>query len=222
MHSSFARYENLDNCCWAGFYFGAFGGFDWGEHKVRAYRQEGSAFNNAAERFKAYPKGGMGGVLVGYNLQLSWLIPGVEAELGYLSFHGDKASPFGAETDLVSSGGVYGTVTGRLGIACCRWLLYSKGGYAYFIPKLGMEDDTGGTTLIATERKSRNDGWTAGGGVECFLTRCIIGKIEYLYMGFPEIKISGIREVSNVANAEFTWNHKIHVQSVKAGINLKF
>ena len=150
------------------------------------------------------PPGGQ----AGYNHQFGW-------------FNGGRLSPpqFDPQqqTHAVSSGGLFGTVTGRLGIAVDRALLYVKGGFAYANFRLGVTDSVPPLTTDATERLTYT-GWTIGGGVEFALTQNWLIKTEYQFMDF------GRKSISAVASDGITdtWKHDPSAHLIKLGLNYKF
>ena len=163
------------------------------------------------------PAGGQ----AGYNHQFGWIVPGLEADLGYMGFNGGRLSPpqFDPQqqTHAVSSGGLFGTVTGRLGIAVDRALLYVKGGFAYANFRLGVTDSVPPLTTDATERLTYT-GWTIGGGVEFALTQNWLIKTEYQFMDF------GRKSISAVASDGITdtWKHDPSAHLIRLGLNYKF
>ena len=163
------------------------------------------------------PAGGQ----AGYNHQFGWIVPGLEADLGYMGFNGGRLSPpqFDPQqqTHAVSSGGLFGTVTGRLGIAVDRALLYVKGGFAYANFRLGVTDSVPPLTTNATERLTYT-GWTIGGGVEFALTQNWLIKTEYQFMDF------GRKSISAVASDGITdtWKHDPSAHLIRLGLNYKF
>jgi len=104
----------------------------------------------------------------------------------------------------------FGTVTGRLGIAVDRALLYVKGGFAYANFRLGVSDSVPPLTTDATERLTYT-GWTIGGGVEFALTQNWLIKTEYQFMDF------GRKSISAVASDGITdtWKHDPSAHLIK-------
>jgi outer membrane immunogenic protein len=74
------------------------------------------------------------------------------------------------------------TVTGRLGVASNRWLIYAKGGWA------GAQVDLSGRNTALSDRFSFDDwrnGWTVGGGLEYKVSRNISLGVEYGFIDMP-------------------------------------
>ncbi len=140
--------------------------------------------------------GVIGGGQIGYNWQTGNWVLGIEADI--------QGSSEQASSSLTGTGSVpgilpitttgtlsinekldwFGTVRGRLGVlAGPNWLLYGTGGLAY------GELDTDTTLTVAGVSVANNftttrAGWTAGGGIEGWITQNWTAKIEYLYIDF--------------------------------------
>ena len=206
---------------WTGIYIGAHGGYTRGTHDVEATGP--NSYNSLNEQFDVKTNGFIGGIQGGYNHQIGMFVPGLEADFGYKDFNGREASParFNPQRDTfsISSGGVYGTVTGRLGVAFDRALIYFKGGYAYSSLNLGIIDNNQiGITVNAVDRSTRS-GWTTGGGAEYAFTGNWSVKAEYLFMKFGSTTISGVSPDNDLA---YSWRHDAKAHTVKLGINYKF
>ena len=207
---------------WTGFYAGAQAGFAKPKDFVRyGGSSTGAPFDSLDQTISHRENGFAPGGQAGYNHQFGWIVPGLEADLGYMGFNGGRLSPpqFDPQqqTHAVSSGGLFGTVTGRLGIAVDRALLYVKGGFAYANFRLGVTDSVPPLTTDATERLTYT-GWTIGGGVEFALTQNWLIKTEYQFMDF------GRKSISAVASDGITdtWKHDPSAHLIKLGLNYKF
>ena len=111
-----------------------------------------------------------------------------------------------------------GTVTGRVGAAFDRALLYVLGGYAW--EHAGYENPApldGGLNSFASHTVS---GWTLGGGLEYALGGNWSAFVQYNYMGF------GTRDLLFVGTpavaGQFTEDVRDHINVVKAGVNFRF
>ena len=83
-------------------------------------------------------KGFLGGGQIGYNQQVGNLVFGIEADASWGNIKGNQALSLGGPTYRFHSeysGGTkidgLATLTGRLGFAQDRWLVYVKGGAAW-------------------------------------------------------------------------------------------
>jgi outer membrane immunogenic protein len=104
------------------------------------------------------------------------------------------------------------TVTGRVGAAFDRLLLYGKGGVAF------AEDQSSLTNLAGSSASTSfmRTGWTAGAGLEYALDSNWSAKIEYDYLGF------GSKALDFGTPLALTSNSTLNVQEIKAGINFRF
>jgi outer membrane immunogenic protein len=122
---------------WQGFYLGGHAGGAWNNVDITdtyTYYGDPTAKNSAGG------SGVIGGAQSGYNFQRRDIVYGVEADLGYLNLAGRKMAALQADPhndaywltgNYTSSGNLYGDLTGRLGYAADRALLYVKGGAAF-------------------------------------------------------------------------------------------
>jgi len=178
---------------WTGWYLGA---------------NIGGSFGTTSDSvaFAGIPVGGgssnldgvIGGGQIGYNWQANTWLFGLEADI-----QGTSEDGSGSASETLAAGGPailappapatgtlayseklpwLGTVRGRIGILPNpNWLLYATGGLAY------GEVDTSTTLTVATSAVGNNfnttrTGWTAGGGVEAWLSQNWTAKLEYLYV----------------------------------------
>ena len=88
---------------------------------------------------------------------------------------GDDIATFRSTTDFLAS------ITGRIGYAFDRWMVYGKGGVALVGDRYHSDDVAGNFFFDATENRI---GWTAGAGVEWAFTPEWSVKLEYDYYGF--------------------------------------
>jgi outer membrane immunogenic protein len=156
---------------WTGFYIGAGIGGDWGTASFTDPFSGGSA----SPSLKGFLVSGISGI----NFQISSVVVGVEA---------DFTGPFAKGSVLDSNANnlqtsVFWTssITGRLGVAFDRLLIYGKGGAAFDYDRDTVtKPDT--TTVIGSLYRV---GWTVGGGVEYAVTDHWTGRLEYDYLRFP-------------------------------------
>ena len=210
---------------WTGCYLGGHAGWGWGRKHAR--------FSDTFDVFPIIPfsehvDGFLGGVQGGcdYQFNTNWVV-GVEGAFSWADIKGHalndpfvrgkgSSGTFSARTDWLA------TLTGRLGYAWDRWLVYGKGGVAWAHDKyrlVGLGDNVFGPfALSATETRT---GWTAGGGVEYAFLNNWSAKLEYNYMDFGShrLRLAGLF-VSSPVFATTDIDQKIHV--VKFGINYRF
>jgi outer membrane immunogenic protein len=186
-----------------GFYAGVHGGYGWGDVNVTdiyVYNGDPRADNTIDS------KGFIAGVQVGYNIQRGNVVLGIEGDLGYLNLSGSKSADLpafeGKAENAINgtyeiSGGLYGDLTGRLGYATGRTLLYAKGGVAFLNAELSTDYVGANCTTKAKgacgprnpstfsfESEETLVGWTAGVGVEYALTSSLSLKLEYQHFDF--------------------------------------
>jgi len=119
---------------------------------------------------------------------------------------GDIAT-FKEATDILSS------VTGRVGYAWDRWLIYAKGGGAWAGNRYGAFDTLATYDYEALETRF---GWTAGVGVEWALWDAWSLKLEYDYYGFGT---RGVTFIDNVTGNVGPENINQTIQVIKLGLN---
>jgi len=219
---AFAIPAGAQSYSWTGFYLGAQAGFARPKDDVKyGGSSTGAPFDAINQVIIHRESGFAGGIQGGYNHQFGWFVPGVEADLGYMGFNGGRISPsrFDPEqqTRAVSSGGLFGTVTVRAGLAVDRALLYVKGGFAYANLKLGVKDDVPFLTTDATKR-STYTGWTVGGGIEYAINQHWLIKSEYQFMDLGQKSISAVAS-DGITD---TWKHRPSAHLIKLGLNYKF
>jgi opacity protein-like surface antigen len=114
-----------------------------------------------------------------------------------------------AKTDFLTS------VTGRLGYAFDRVLVYGKGGVAMAADRYDVSGSFAGTPFGFTGLENRF-GWTAGAGVEWMLTQHWSVNLEYDYYGFGT-KTIAMYDPTNVLLGNVDVRQSIQV--VKVGFN---
>jgi outer membrane immunogenic protein len=189
---------------WSGFYVGGHigGGFadpSWSD----PFAGGSNNFNKA---------GFLGGGQVGFNAQFNWLVLGLEGDFSWTGIKSHGADSLGdaltVDTQWTS------TVTGRIGAAFDRLLLYGKGGLAIARERDSLTDlalNTSSTTLTRT-------GWTAGAGLEYALNRNWSVRVEYDYLGFGAKPLNLTTPLLGAVTPTASSN----LQEVKAGLNFRF
>jgi outer membrane immunogenic protein len=196
---------------WSGFYMGAHLGVAAGHDKVTDV--DGWNFYDG-RTFSFDDTAFVGGGQIGYNVQMGHIVVGVEADLGHLGLNKtylDYGSSSGEIADVKAKTGLYGAVTGRLGVANDRWLVYAKGGLALVDAKFSYDD-----RKFVAEHGSISDtltGWVLGGGVEYALSNNWSVKAEYQHFDFQNATL--------IADGD-PFKNELTVDTVTAGINYKF
>jgi outer membrane immunogenic protein len=209
---------------WAGWYIGA---------------NIGGSFGTASDSatFAGVPVGGgssrldgvLGGGQIGYNWQANSWVFGLEADIQGSSEDGSNsasesvpvvgAAPIAGTLNYSEKLPWFGTVRGRLGVlANPNWLLYATGGLAY-----GEVDTsttlTEGALGVSNNFDTTRIGWTAGGGVEAWLSPNWTAKVEYLYVDLGSFSntFTGVGAFTPV-----TLSTHVTDNIVRAGLNYHF
>ena len=117
---------------WTGIYIGGQIGYAWGTSNTNL----GDNFGDFVS-FSTNNSGVIGGAHVGYNLQLSQFVVGLEGDVDGSSLkktvYGDPFidSFISVPTTISGNLGVQGSIRGRVGYAWDRVLLYATGGVAF-------------------------------------------------------------------------------------------
>ena len=111
---------------WTGFYVGGHVGYGWADKSwTDAF---GLGTSHTADGF-------LGGGQVGFNYQINQFVLGVEGDVSWANLKGDSTQVFGLAAPVTqgfnSEVDWTATLTGRLGFAFDRWLVYGKGGAAW-------------------------------------------------------------------------------------------
>lgn len=187
---------------WGGIYVGANGGFGFGNSNWTS-----NGFSTGSFPAEGFLIGGT----VGANFQGGPWIFGLEADADYNSISGSISNAGCAAIapgpTCQTSAPWFGLGRLRAGYAFDRVLLYGTGGLA-----LGDNRASSGGAV----QSSLEIGWTAGIGLEVAVTGNWTGKIEYLYVTFPEglpCPISCFSPAGSVA---------LNENLIRIGINYKF
>lgn len=200
---------------WSGVYAGAQAGYVWGHDITREYLTFPWTFVGLQNRFE--PKGWVGGVHLGANMQLGSIIVGaeVDGELGRVTggFVDPPAPPFNPGGRGRTEIDAQGSLRARLGYAFGPVLLYGTGGIAIAQIKSTYWNWPG-----TSEKFTRMiPGYTYGGGVEFMLTNNITMRAEYRYANFRLHKNNSV-----VAFPGFTGTQEPFYHTVRVGASYRF
>lgn len=145
-----------------------------------------------------------------YQFAPNW-VGGVEGAVSGATMKGDTTVGLSdGTTALVTARTDFlGSVTGRLGYAVDRWLLYARGGAAWAGDKYTIT----GNSFSGFEALDTRPGWTVGGGIEWAFARNWSARLEYDYYGLGTRTI--LIDPTNLGHVDV----KQSVQTVKLGIN---
>lgn len=180
----------------------------------------------------------IGGGTLGCNWQGAgspWVV-GVEGEGGYMRLRGTAVDPFslgpvvsygGDTTATTRIGEAYGAITGRLGYAWDRVLVYGKAGAGFANVNSSFVDACttgacGGGTLNAG-RSSDRAFWVAGGGIEYAFDQNWSVKGEYLYLGLREnYAVCGPGGAAATGSTFCGTSSVDGIHTAKVGLNYRF
>ena len=174
---------------WTGFYVGANGGGGWGQScwTFEGYVPPGGPVQDDGCH---NVNGGLFGGQAGYNWQTSAWVLGVEAQGDWARFTGSNRPPLGNVSQYnIDSTDVRSivTVTGRVGYAWDRLLIYAKGGGAWTRDNYQVDTTAtpfGGSVVATTGLNDTRAGWLVGAGLEYGLTPNWSVAVEYNYLDF--------------------------------------
>jgi outer membrane immunogenic protein len=155
---------------WTGFYMGAGIGYGWGT----------APFIDPLTGASATPSinGFLVGGVAGINYQFSSVVVGAEGDFTGAFATGSANDP--TNNNLQTKMFWTASITGRLGWAIDRLLIFGKGGFAFDYDRDIVTIPNGNTAIGS----ANHVGWTVGGGVEYAVTEHWTGRIEYDYFKF--------------------------------------
>ncbi len=191
---------------WTGVYIGGQVGYQWGTSNPNI--DTGGAF--VAGLPGNTNSGVVGGGHVGYNLQVSQFVFGLEGDVDGSSINGGNSSGLVAYTTREP---IEASIRGRVGYAWDRILIYGTGGGAYG-DFHNIYTGPGGVDSIWDSRL----GWTAGGGIEYAITNNWSVRAEYRYSDFGRVSdpLTASLGAGNTATTHLTDNR------VQVGFSYKF
>jgi len=176
----------------------------------------------------------IGGGTLGCNWQAPshWVV-GIEGEGGYMRLTGSVVDPYsvtglGSDTrDSTRIGDWFAAVTGRVGYAWDRVLVYGKGGVGFANINSSVIDacNTGacGGGLLTTNYSSNQAFWVGGGGIEYAFTNAWSVKGEYLFLGIDKTYAVCGPGAAAAAGSTYCSNHNIEgIHTFKVGLNYHF
>ena len=202
---------------WTGFYIGANAG-------VGVSRDPGSVMLNTNPSVGTSSTiggaGAIGGGQIGYNVQSSNLVLGLEADIQGADIKDDRTCTLACLTGTSARYNQqldwFGTVRGRAGLATGGVLGYVTGGFAYG----GVQTDNRLTIFNGSSFHfdGMRSGWTAGSGLEASLGGPWTAKVEYLYIDFGSQ--GATHPVGGGAMATSSVDMREHI--FRAGLNYRF
>jgi outer membrane immunogenic protein len=191
---------------WTGCYIGGNGG---GLFAKKDWTVTGTGFAQSSVNVNSW----LAGAQVGCNYQIGAVVLGLQGDYDWSNGSASAADNFfaGAATDQTTIKSL-ASVTGRVGYAWDRFMLYGKGGGAW-VKDNYLETNVGGANAASETRT----GWTAGAGGEYAFTDWLTGFVEYDYYDF------GTKSNTFTGTfALFSTDIKQTVSVAKGGFNIKF
>lgn len=210
---------------WTGCYAGVQAGYAWKRNDfidpTRAVFADAPVATNS--------DGALLGGQLGCNYQFSsnWVI-GIEGDWDWTNLQGNSDPFFGGKSDpLYSKTDSIASVTGRIGYAFNRWMIYGKGGagfehnrYSLTFPGFVLPPPIGATPTTVYNASEWQTGWVAGVGVEWAITDNWSTQIEYDHYDFGSHGVALAVSPPGAPPIAATIND--HVDAVKLGLNYRF
>jgi outer membrane immunogenic protein len=210
---------------WGGAYVGVFGGLGTGNTTAANDPTvlTGGAFDegNIPVILGLTPRGVLGGVTLGYNYQSGKFVVGAEAAGGFLGLNDTftiNTNNTDGDGNLLDDEGTvgygwYATLSGRIGVALDRTLVYATAGgivaqYTATYADLdgGATDPTDATTLTGPQW-----GYLVGGGAEFAFDANWTARLEYNYFNL------GTDTTTNTDGDVFIHRNSAHL--IRFGLN---
>lgn len=198
---------------WTGFYIGGNVGYGWADEHQQVQ-------DTPAAHMDFAPEGVIAGGQIGYNIQTKGLVLGVEASLDWSGVEDNSTFVPGRDIrtheSITQLQGI-ADVSGRVGVALDRTLIYGKAGVAWgsFDHKYNLTDAQGVTEHYTSDTIT-STGWLVGGGLEFALSNNWTAKAEYNYIDFGTNTFVMKSAFVQATDSDYT------VQIVKGGVNYKF
>ncbi len=199
---------------WSGLYVGADVGYAWMRDSLTQNDGAAVAFTS-----KPQPKGLLGGVLVGYQMQTGNLVYGVESDVEFSKLKAFSTNTYFGEDYYHSvKTALRASLRARFGYSFGSAMFYATGGVAAAsfntsktnLDYLGDGSQSGKTTRF---------GWTLGAGVEYQLSSAWSLRMEYRYTDFGSFsRLSDGRDLNNGSRV----SHNISDQTVRIGVAYSF
>jgi outer membrane immunogenic protein len=221
---------------WTGFYVGGNVGGHWGTDKITTttdadFEGLGGAAGlaiDAASPATLHPRGFIGGLQAGYNLEGSGGVWGIEVDANWLGGSATRTltnipviNPLDVMTNTTQAT-FLSTLRMRWGttVLSDRSLFFVTAGFAFATLKTtDTMGHIGNTIITSTSNTTTEPGLAAGGGFEYAFTDNLSAKFEYLYIATKNVgtTIPGV-----VGNDSIAVNHDFSNHIGRFGLNFKF
>jgi outer membrane immunogenic protein len=206
---------------WTGVYLGGQIGYAWGRDKTNFTTIDPDRTFFPAD---TSPQGVIGGAHIGYNLQISQWVIGLEGSVDGASM--SKTVSLGGQPGFLHLGHppltvdtraeIQGSIRARAGIAFDRVLLFATGGAAF----TGIKNNywLGAPFFLSENISKTRAGWTVGGGVEYAVTNNWSVRAEYRYSDFGRFTDFPFVALASLPAAR----HHLTESQVQVGFSYKF
>jgi outer membrane immunogenic protein len=194
---------------WTGVYVGLNGGGAWGSQDPY------NIITNRFDQLSTGISGGLFGGTVGAQVQVSYVVLGLEADLDWANIKGSTSAvptvggvpvtalPINAQTTIDWES----TVRLRAGLALNNVMAYITGGLALQEAKTTLTTPLGpvcGGIFSGCSGTDRAIGAALGAGIEYGFTPNLSAKVEFLYVTGASLEISRTSEIRGGLNYRFT------------------
>jgi outer membrane immunogenic protein len=210
---------------WTGIYIGGQVGYAWGNGNFNDTVVDPITGTVITGSVGGTPNGVIGGAHVGFNLQFSQWVIGLEGTVDGTSLSNTAVAFFpvafgGSTLTAHTTADVQGSIRGRLGFAWDRVLIYGTGGVAFGGFNTDVSIAAPNVPFFASANRSNTRvGWTAGGGVEYAVTNNWSIRAEYRFSDFGTIR-DGLGLPSG--GRFFNEHRRLQENQVQAGFSYKF
>ena len=196
---------------WSGFYAGADVGYAWGRDSTTEYLTGTNTLTGLKWNYS--PSGAVGGLYAGGNYQTGPAVLGIEGDIEGTGIQGgfNDVTTGGAGDTLIDW---QGSLRGRLGFAADKVLFYGTGGLAF----ADISHTYKNLVAVTSETTSAvRTGWTAGAGVEMFVSPHLLVRAEYRYSDFGKYRYDSV-----VTFPGLTGEQNPRLNTVRIGTAYKF
>lgn len=215
---------------WNGVYIGAHGGVITSGDAIYTYTEAGNFEPADRPRPTDFDDEAVYGIHGGYLFQLGQAVLGIEGSATFNSASGElleNPPPTGNDYQTKSDAGNIYVLTGRLGYAFDRLMIYGKAGYAWsdvdFEASFFNKDGEGGSngSKVRISNNFNFDGPVYGGGVEFALTQNITFGAEWLRHDFGSSDVETLTTTNSGITTEKV-KASNEIDTITGRLNFKF
>ena len=202
---------------WSGIYFGGQAGGAWSDTTVTNV-QGTHFFNFVGDSRSISDSAFLGGAFLGAQWQINSIVVGIEggAAWGKLSDTVHAPGPFALDNYKAEIKDLY-SITGRIGFAADRFLIYAKGGWA--TAKVSTQSDEVPAFQHFGNSSERHNGYVIGAGIDYAFWNNLIAGIEYDYYDLRTKTHTG---VDSINFSPYVVDVHPKVQTVMGRLSYKF